>query len=313
MTKVLFIGVGSIAKRHIRNLHNLWELSDDNFTIDVLRSGKGRPLEDDIRGIITNEYSSDDDIPKDYDAIFITNPTSRHFDTISKYVSFGRNMFIEKPVFDKTSHDLNLLPLNPTGIYYVACPLRYTSVLQYIHDNVPCEKAIAVRAISSSYLPDWRPGTDYRDTYSAHRSMGGGVSIDLIHEWDYLSWLFGEPTVVHSLIGKFSGLEIDSDDSALYIGNNATTTFELHLDYYGRKTLRSLDIFLPDETIHADIAQSFVEYMKSGKRVELKEDRNSFQTRELIHFFDIIDGKCENDNTIDHAVKVLKIAKGETK
>ena len=62
---------------------------------------------------------------------------------------------------------------------------------QYVKNNVDLSKVYSARAISSSYLPDWRPGQDYRTTYSAHKDMGGGVSIDLIHEWDYLSWLFG--------------------------------------------------------------------------------------------------------------------------
>ena len=66
--------------------------------------------------------------------------------------------------------------------YYVACPLRYNAVIQYIKDNIDLQDVISVRSISSSYLPDWRPGVDYRKTYSAKKELGGGVSIDLIHE-----------------------------------------------------------------------------------------------------------------------------------
>ena len=44
-------------------------------------------------------------------------------------------------------------------------------------------------------------------TYSAHKDMGGGVSIDLIHEWDYLTYLFGMPSEIYSILDKVSDLE----------------------------------------------------------------------------------------------------------
>ena len=95
---------------------------------------------------------------------------------------------------------------------------------------------------------------DYRKTYSAHKDMGGGVSIDLIHEWDYLTYLFGNSFFIPSIgavldlrlnasieianpifspiawIGRKSSLEIDSDDYAVYIAEYADKILELHLD-----------------------------------------------------------------------------------
>lgn len=311
--RVLFIGIGSIAKRHIRNLSKLKEIRNCQFEIDILRSGKGKQLDDGIKAIINKEYSYSDAIPNNYDIAFITNPTSMHFQTIRSYSGDAKNMFIEKPVFDGLTYEIEDLGLKGDGKYYVACPLRYSAVLQYVKNNITCNDAFAVRSISSSYLPDWRPGVDYRSTYSAHKDMGGGVSIDLIHEWDYLTWLFGMPTQVYSVIGKYSSLKIDSDDSALYIGTNSTTTFELHLDYYGRKTLRSMQVFLPEETIDADLIGHRISFLKSGKIIDLEEDRDAYQIRELEHFLDIVEGKVSNDNDINHALKVLSLARGEYK
>ena len=47
--------------------------------------------------------------------------------------------------------------------------------------------------------------------------MGGGVSIDLIHEIDYMTYLFGFPKKDHYISGTFSDLEIDSDDLAVHL------------------------------------------------------------------------------------------------
>lgn len=313
LIKILFVGVGSIAKRHIRNLARVSDKRKIPIQIDIIRSGHGSDLPDDICRLISEQYSLHDEVPFDYDIAFITNPTSLHYEALKTYSSHTRHIFIEKPIFDNADYDISALNLCEDSIYYVACPLRYSAVLQYVKNNVDCTKAIAVRSICSSYLPDWRPGTDYRSTYSAHKDLGGGVSIDLIHEWDYLTWLFGTPSKVDAVIGKYSDLKIDSDDSALYVASNDHMTYELHLDYYGRNTERLLQIFMPDQTIEADLTNSKVIFRCQGvedKIIDLKEERDVFQIRELEHFLDIVDGKCENDSDIEHAVKVLYLTQG---
>lgn len=310
MRKIAFIGVGSIGKRHIRNLHRLLEQKGEDFSIDAIRSGHGAELESETARCIDHVITEGSTQIGSYDIVFITNPTSLHHHTIRKYSGHTRHMFIEKPVFDRGDYDFFDIDTQG-GQYYVACPMRYEKALQYLKKNVDFNKAISLRAISSSYLPDWRPGQDYRKTYSAHKDMGGGVSIDLIHEWDYITWLLGGfPQHVDSVIGKFSDLEIESDDTALYLGRYSDKTVEVHLDYYGRSTLRQLMIFLRDETIDADLQNGIIHYLVSGKTVNLVEERDSYQIAELEHFLDICDGKTKNDSTIEDAVKVLKIADG---
>ena len=304
--KILFCSIGSIARRHIANVREYCRQRDIGCEIDAVRS----KVSNDNDGLgLRKVFSYDDEITEVYDAVFITNPTFLHFDTIKRYAGIARNMFIEKPVFSQTNANIGDLNLNGNANYYVACPLRYNKVLQYIKSNIDLSDTFSVRSISSSYLPDWRPGTDYRKTYSAHRDLGGGVSIDLIHEWDYLTWLFGMPQKSVSVIDKISNLEIDSDDIAIYIARNGKVTFELHLDYFGRDTIREMQIFQANETIVADILHGRISFLKSKQTIELEEDRNGGHFREIEHFFDIIDGRCPNDNDIRNALDVLKLTK----
>ena len=72
---------------------------------------------------------------------------------------------------------------------------------------------VSARAICSSYLPEWRPGTDYRRTYAA-LAGAGGVKLDLIHELDYLLTRFGLPERSCLLDGQLSHLELKSVDGA---------------------------------------------------------------------------------------------------
>ena len=277
--KVCFVGVGSIAKRHILNLHSICGSSGIALKADAFRRTATVPTG------IDAVYTRMEDMPSDYDVIFITNPTEAHLETLQRFHNKGKHFFIEKPVV--SVHQIAAaegFQQRKGSVYYVACPLRYHAVIRYIKENIPPSEVISVRSISSSYLPDWRPGQDYRNTYSAHKDMGGGVSIDLIHEWDYLTYLFGWPKKVYSLIGKKSALEIDSDDQALYIADYADKAVELHLDYFGRKTIREIQLFTRTETIMGDIANCKVRFLVRNTEQTFHEERDDFQKRELLHF-----------------------------
>ena len=307
--KIAFCGLGSIGGRHLRNTVRYLREHQYDFQIDAIRSDINVRVDDSLAMYITNQYSYQDSIPHDYDIIFITNPTACHVDSIEKYKDCTGSMFIEKPVSNTTDYDFSRLPKEL--ICYVACPLRYTGVLQYVKEHIDCDKAYSVRAICSTYLPDWHPHEDYRDSYSADKDMGGGVAIDLIHEWDYLVWLFGRPDKVNSLQKKISNLEINSEDIAVYIGCSSERIYELHLDYFGRDEIRNLEMYFPDETVVADIHNGFVQFCKKSEQIDLSEERDDYQMKEIAHFFDIIQGKCKNDNDIAEAMKTLKVAKGE--
>lgn len=306
--RVCFIGIGSIARRHIKNLIELCEEAQVQLRIDAYRhSVSGGNIEG-----ITHVYHNPSEMPNDYDIVFITNPTKLHLSALEMFHDKGIHFFIEKPVVSiEQIEAARNFPLKRSSIYYVACPLRYNSVIRYIKENINTEEVISVRSISSSYLPDWRIGQDYRQTYSAQKKLGGGVDIDLIHEWDYLSYLFGTPRKMHSFIGKKSELEIDSNDYAIYIAEFEKMIAELHLDYFGRKTIREIQLFTNNDTIIGDLVNSKILFLKSGKIVEFHEQRDDFQKRELEYFLNLIYMKNVNENGYVHGLEVLELTQGK--
>lgn len=306
---IAFVGMGSIGKRHLSNVCELIKSQGDAYTIDLYRSSMKRELPAEVTALVSNQMPCSDNVIENYDMVFITNPTSMHLETALKFRNHTKAFFIEKPVFNTFDIGNSVIAKLDEIPSYVACPLHYNPVLQYVKQNIEISKVVSVRAMSSSYLPNWRPSQDYRETYSAHADLGGGVDIDLIHEWDYLTWIFGMPTTCFGVAGKFSDLEIDSNDTALYVAKNDLMSFELHLDYFGRKTQRTLDIFTHDDTILCDIAGGLITYLKEGKTLNFNSERNAFQMAEIKHFFDIAEGRIENDSNVEHGVKVLKLTK----
>lgn len=113
--KICFVGLGSIGKRHINNFSNILYNNNVGFHIDALRNSNSA-LDNNICKLLTNTYYKFEDLPNDYDVIFITNPTYLHYETIKKLVDKTKHMFIEKPVFDNVSCNISDIPLKHDGI-----------------------------------------------------------------------------------------------------------------------------------------------------------------------------------------------------
>ena len=69
--------------------------------------------------------------------------------------------------------------------------------------------------------------------------MGGGVQFDLIHEMDYLNYLFGEPLAIEKQHRRVSHLEIDSCDYAHYRATYQKFTATVSLNYFRRDAKRT--------------------------------------------------------------------------
>ena len=305
--KVCFCGLGSIGKRHLRNLTCIAPEFDVTLEIHALRK-TARALEESISGLIAKQVADENGLDHDYDIVFITNPTSMHLETMKTMADRTHNMFIEKPVSDGRG-GVEQLKLNQRGVYYVAGPLRYSPVIQKLRKMIDYQNIYSVRAICSSYLPDWKPWTDYRQTYSAKKELGGGVDIDMIHEWDYMTDLFGFPKTVYRICGKYSDLEIDSVDIAVYIAEYKNMVAELHLDYFGREARREIEFFTADGIVSGDLIRNTISFSNTGEQIRFAEDENDMYLREMRFFLGSIqEGKVFNN--IPHCRAVLNIALG---
>ena len=79
--EILFVGIGSIAKRHIKNLREVCCKKGITVTIDAFRRKQSSYV--DLKELGIREVITDFTVMnKVYDIIFITNPTELHLDTI---------------------------------------------------------------------------------------------------------------------------------------------------------------------------------------------------------------------------------------
>jgi predicted dehydrogenase len=246
--RVLVVGLGSIAKKHIEAIKKI----DSGSELYALRSGTTNTDFDDVP--IANLFSWDE-VPDNLDFILITNPTSEHYETILKACRLCVPLFIEKPpcMTDQQMGDL-LQRTELSNIQtYIAFNLRFHPILNWIKENIIGKRVIEVQAYCGSYLPDWRKGTDYRKQYSSEGALGGGVHLDLIHELDYVRWIFGNPLNVISYKSKVSDLEINSTDCAYYHLQYENKCVSVLLNYYRRDSKRTLEIVFDDDSWMANL------------------------------------------------------------
>lgn len=300
--KVLIIGLGSIAKKHIAAINQF----DQSAEIYALRSSFDS--KSDNEGII-DIYNLEDIQVSYFDFVLISNPTSEHFSTIQKLVHFKKPLFIEKPLFSEISEETQALvdEVKEKRITtYVACNLRFLECIKELKVLLQDEKINEVNVYCGSYLPDWRPGVDFRTVYSANKDMGGGVHIDLIHELDYVYWLFGNPDKTNSFFSNTSSLNISSYDYANYLWKYKTFSASIILNYFRKDSKRSIEVVTDRGTYVVDLLKNSIEFNNKCIFASQKKIADTYHSQMKFFIENILKGK-EKFNTIEEANTILKL------
>jgi predicted dehydrogenase len=236
--KILILGYGSIGKRHITNLKFLGYNDICVYDIDrelVASVGKNYDL--------PTVRSMCEGIDNKPDVAFICVPNHLHLSMAIPLAREGIHLFIEKPLdinLDNFS-ELSKIIVKNTIINMVGCNFRFDEGLKLIK-NFLVEGQIGVpltlRAVFGYYLPDWRPGSDYRKNYAAKKETGGGVILDRIHEFDYVLWLLGNVSSVSGFSRSTGSLDIETEDVAdIILKHTNGVISNIHIDYLRREYL----------------------------------------------------------------------------
>lgn len=295
----LIIGLGSIGFKHVKAL-----LFNDIKKIYALRSGEIYTHHNDVINI-TNW----NEVPKDLDFVIISNPTSKHYESITRAVELNKPIFIEKPPLMNLDGVESLISIisKKSIKTYVAFNLRFHPIIHWIKTNIKIESVLEAQIYCGSYLPNWRD-SDYRESYSASSKMGGGVHLDLIHELDYLIWIFGNPIKIKSSFRKISKLEIDSVDSACYNAEYKSFNAHILLNYFRRDSKRSIEIVFETETWHADLIKGTIKNEKGELLYKTEEDLQFTYNEQMKYFLKNIKEDSTLMNSLPEALLTLKYA-----
>jgi len=324
--KFLIAGLGSIGRRHFRNLIALGErdfillrtrkatLPDDELA--------GHPVENDIHTALKNHKP---------DAVIVANPTALHLDIAIPAAKAGCAILIEKPVSDSLDR-LNILEQSAQkngSKILVGFQFRYHPTLNKARELIQSNtigKVLTVHAHWGEYLPQWHPWEDYRQSYAARADLGGGVIRTLTHPLDYLRYLIGEVRSLWSFNGHVSPLELDVEDVAeigLNFGNG--TIGCVHLNYVQRPPRHTLEIVGTDGILSWDNTDGVLHLQTFPAPFGSYSDdppvpvvqtfsppegfeRNQLFVNQTRHFIETVKGESEPICNLEDGIMALRLA-----
>jgi len=313
--KTLIVGLGSIGRRHLKNLLTLGERD-----IILYRTLKSTLPDDEFA-----DFPAYGDLEQAFDqnpnAVIISNPTAFHMPAAELAAERNVHIFLEKPVshtIDSVRRFEELMESSKSRVL-VAYQFRFNSGLRMLREMIEMKQlgsALCFHSEWGEYLPDWHPWEDYRKSYAASADMGGGVVLTLSHPIDYLCWIFGEIAELYAVTGNASALEMDVEDfTDVNFKFRSGVTGTMHLDYFRRPKKHDLMVVCENGTIHWGYKNSTVRIESASGDIEEigppgTYDRNQMYLNEMSHFLDI----CEGDNvplcTYQDGKKALIIAHG---
>jgi predicted dehydrogenase len=245
------LGLGSIGKRHARNIR---ALGHDVTGYDPDPGRRAGFAELGGRAVEMRQKIIDDS-----DAIVIATPSGHHLNDLHQSVSARCHVFIEKPLahtddgLEAILHQADALNV----IVFVGLNQRFNPVIEAARSLISegvLGQTLWARFLCGSYLPDWRPGDDYRTGYAADPRTGG-VLFDVIHEFDIANYLLGTAQTINACARNTGLLEISAEDCAdVVLEHDSGVRSVLHLDYVTRPQRRRAEIAGSDGLLELDLS-----------------------------------------------------------
>ena len=313
--KILIAGLGSIGRRHLRNLQSL-----NQTEIILLRSGHSTLPDEELAGLPTEHVLSEALYRHRPDAVIVSNPTAYHLDVAIPAAEAGCHLLLEKPI----SHNMK----GVSQLKEIIDKKKLKAVVGFQFRFHPCLGAVYdllrdggigpvayVHSHWGEYLPDWHPWEDYRKGYAARNDLGGGVVLTLCHPFDYLRWLIGDIESVSAMTGQLAKLGVDVEDSAnINLRFSSGALGVVHLDYLQRPPSHWLQITGRDGCLRWDNADGCVQLYQTHKddweTIETPQgfERNTMFEKEMEHFLACVRGETESLVDFDDGTMALRIA-----
>lgn len=310
--KVLICGLGSIGKKHLNILHKYWPTKQ----IGVYRSGYGEKCSEEK--LASKIFKSlDEAINWEPDVAIIASPASEHIQQAILLANNSIHLLIEKPlgIGNEKEKDIEMLKiLSKKVVIRVGYVLRHENGFKILLDLIKSDyigNIVSANIYCGSWLPEWRKNTDYRNSVSSRKDLGGGVLRELSHEIDLILAIFGNSTITHAISNKSGTLEIDVDESITFLAKNSKNILiSTQLDFCTFPSRRIINIRGTNGDIVWDLIENKLtvqsrDFQKKEMYFSSKKDDKYFI--QLKDFFDSCEKNKIDPLYLNNSIQVIEL------
>ena len=284
--KIAVIGAGSIGSRHVQILRDLRH----EVVVVSRQSGAGK-----------YEKISDALKHEKFEYVVIASKTSQHVDDLRELSAskFPGKVLVEKPILNS----LKKLPKNSFDFAAVGYNLRFHPAIAWLRENLPQLGYISsANFYVGQYLPTWRKNDRYQNSSSATIANGGGALRDLSHELDLAQYFFGDWSFLTSSGGKFSNLEIETDDTfSIIMQTDICPALSIQMNYLDRIKQRVITVNGDKGTIKIDLISGLSQFNERTQVFNVDSDHTYLAEHKAMI--------AEDSKTICSIAEALKVMK----
>lgn len=262
MNKILIIGSGSVAKKHISNLISL------GYQPVMISSQRIKNYFKDEKKILYIKNLKN--IKKEQILfVLICNSTDNHFKYLKYFNNQQFHIYCEKPVVHKIKDLIFLrrqLKQNRHNIFFVGYQLLRNKTVIRLKKYIKNKKIVSANLYVGHNIKYWRKNIR-QQSYYLNLKKGGGVIFELIHEINLIRHLFGEINFIKTLKNKV--VSKNCEDIAVSIfKTNKNILGTINQEMLNENYKRNLSILTINEQIDVDIFKGIITITKKNKVVK---------------------------------------------
>lgn len=217
--RILVIGLGSMGQRRVRDLKLLghevvgFDLKEDRQEEAMKKHGV------EITPLITN-----------VDAWVISTPPDQHIEYIRMAEEHNIPFFVEAGAYPYKEDFKN---------GFISCSLRFHPLIQWIKEQ-DLGQIYSVNWFCQQDIRQWHKGENIKDFYAGHGDTA--LREMCVFEMMPISFLFGFPVQVKSIITKISDIPIEKDHAVIGFKTDKNIVGTLHVDLVSPEFIRKIKI-----------------------------------------------------------------------
>lgn len=282
MKKVLVIGTGSIAQKHIDILNSL------NYSVYVYSETNEKFFKKNSKITRLVNLAKLDN----FEFTILANKTSNHLRILKILIKQKMHIYCEKPIYCKKfnyHHIKNLIKKNKI-IFHNGYQLRNDTKIKYIQKKLKNQKIKSFQVSVGHDFNKWRKAGIHKKSYFSDTKKGGGVIFELIHEINLINLLFGKIKKISTI--KSNSENYKCEDVAVSIIETKNKILgSLYQDMLSNVLFRYINIVTNKNFFKIDIANNLIIEDNKIKKFDNKNNQVDLLRKNILLFKNRINKK----------------------